>query len=409
VTPISSLITFHVLDDRGHRARLADLVVDIGTDRPEVTRLVVDGNEQVAADGLRVSIARRELQIESLARRTSAVTADERPRVPLLHALLDKLVIDLSIRGPARVNDILLDSGGQGLRLRAIDTSTRGVLRRLTRGRWPVCHEGALTDWRDVVFLRGTPGHVTDSAGCRRIGRLPPGEIGRLSNALPYLHAAELIGALPHHVGAEVLEVLPPQRQLQVFDELSDDGASQLLPELAPDTVADLLTRLEPAEARQHLRRLPDDRRRLVTELLQYPEDTVGALMTNDVVAVPEDITLSEACQLLHDSLATPAFVYYVYVVDGQESRRLRGMVTLRELLTAESASPIREAMNPYLAALTPLSPAAPACQEVIDNRVQALPVVGEDGRLLGALTADAALAHIGPPGWRSRTRYVFS
>ena len=84
-------------------------------------------------------------------------------------------------------------------------------------------------------------------------------------------------------------------------------------------------------------------------------------------------------------------------------------MVTLRELLTAEPASSVTDAMNPYLAVLTPLGPAAQACEEVIDNRVQALPVVGEGGRLLGALTADAALAHIAPASWRTRTRHVFS
>jgi len=210
-------------------------------------------------------------------------------------------------------------------------------------------------------------------------------------------------------VGAEVLEVVPPQRQLLVFEELDADCASQLLAVLAPDTVADLLARLEPEEAREKLRRLPESRRRLVTDLLQYPEGTVGVVMTNDVVVIPEGVTISDACRLLHDSLATPAFVYYAYVVDGQESRRLRGMITLRELLTAEPASSVKDMMNPYLAALTPLSPAAQACQEVIDNRVQALPVVGEGGRLLGALTADAALAHIAPASWRTRTRHVFS
>jgi magnesium transporter len=247
------------------------------------------------------------------------------------------------------------------------------------------------------------------NVGCQRIARLSPGEIGRLSNALPYLHAAELIRLIPARVGAEVLEVMALQRQLQVFDELDDDGASKLLAVLAPDTVADLLARLEPEEARQHLRRLPEGRRRLVTDLLRYPEGTVGAVMTNDVVVIPEGVTIAEACRLLRDSLATPAFVYYAYVVDAPESRRLRGMVTLRELLTTDPDSSIRDAMNPYLAALAPLGPAAPACQEVIDNRVQALPVVGEGGRLLGALTADAALAHIAPASWGTRTRHVFS
>src|SRR5262249_29979172 len=105
----------------------------------------------------------------------------------------------------------------------------------------------------------------------------------------------------------------------------------------------------------------------------------------------------------------TPAFVYYAYVVDAPETRRLQGMVTLRELLTADPGATLRDMMNPYLAALGPLRPLGPACQEVIDNRVQALPVVSEDGRLLVVLTADAVLVHIAPASWRARTRHVFS
>jgi len=406
--PLSLLRYAEVMDTRGHRTPLKDLAVDLQRDYPAVTGLVV-GDTTTCSGPLRLSGSTGPLHLHEFASEQGLSAAPKDQEVLLVRDVLDSLVIDLRERGPARINDIFLERDEAGLRVRAIDTSVRGIVRRLTRGRWPAASARDLSDWRYVLFLDRVSRRPKVTDTCRRIARLPPGEIGRLSNALPYLHAAELISLLPDRVGAEVLEVLDAQRQLQVFDELDRERVSQLLAVLAPDTVADLLARLEPEEARQHLRELPKFRRHLVTELLQYPHDTVGAVMTNDVVVVPEGVTVSEACRLLHDSLATPAFVYYAYVVDAPDTRRLRGMVTLRELLTADPAASLRDVMNPYLAALDPLSPLAPGCREVIDNRVQALPVVSEDGRLLGVLTADAALVHIAPASWRARTRHVFS
>src|SRR4029453_5799527 len=204
--------------------------------------------------------------------------------VRLVGDVLDKLVLDLTRRGPARVNDLLLGLEDATLRLKAVDPPARGLWRAPTGGRWPAVSEDGLVDWRYVVFLHGRSRSSADNSTCCRIARLPVGEIARLTNALSYLHAAGLLGFLPLRVAAEVLEVLPGPRQLQVFEELDDGYASQLLAVLAPETAADLLARLEPQAARDWLRHLPDGRQRLVAELLQYPENTVGAAMTNDMV-----------------------------------------------------------------------------------------------------------------------------
>ena len=402
-----------MVDARGHRAPLLDLAVDLRDgDYPKVERVLVghpNAPRELAASELRLSASGRDLKVEGLATVAPTSAEDGRHELLLIHDLLDTLIIDLGRRGPARVNDLLLEPHSRGLRLKAVDASARAIARRLTRGRWPAPSEAELTDWKYVAFLRGDPDRGTDDVTCGRIARLPPGEIARLSTALPYLHAAELIGLLPDHAAAEVFAVLAPERQIQVFEELREEQASNLLALLAPDAATDLLARLEPGFARGHLDRLPEPRRRLVLELLQYPEHTVGGIMTNDVVLLPEHATVAEATRHLRESLSTPAFVYYVYVVDDLESRRLRGMVTLRELLTADADATLHDVMNPYLTALAPLDPARPACNEVIDHRVQALPVVGDAGRILGTVTADAALAQIAPASWRARTRNVFS
>jgi magnesium transporter len=413
LVPLSHLRHRQVVDAKGRRAPLLDLGVDLREgDYPTVKRLLVgrpNAPHELPTSKLRLTELGRDLRIDDLATMAPAWTEHGLHEVLLIHDLLDALVIDLERRGPARVNDLLLEHYDGGLRLNAIDGSARALVRRLTRGRWPAPSEADLTDWRYVAFVRGDPGRRADDVTCGRIARLPPGEIARLSTALPYLHAAELISLLPDQAAAEVFSVLAPERQIQIFEELDEEQASNLLALLAPDVATDLLARLEPGIARAHLDRLPEPRRRLVLELLQYPAHTVGGIMTNDVVLLPEHETVAQALCLLRESLSTPAFVYYVYIVDDLESRHLRGIVTLRELLTADADATLHDVMTEYLTALAPLDPARPACNEVIDHRVQALPVVGDAGRILGAVTADAALAQIAPASWRARTRNVFS
>src|SRR5439155_8117938 len=162
----------------------------------------------------------------------------------------------------------------------------------------------------------------------RRVAMLQPAEISRLLDAVPYLHAAELLTLIADPVAADTLEGMRAERQVQVFEELDDDRRVRLLQLMAPDNAADLLGRLGPEQARELLDALPSERRDPVIELLRYPEDTAGGIMTNDIVVVPYDLTIGQAREAIRGRLARPDFVYYVYAVDEMQSQRLHGVLT---------------------------------------------------------------------------------
>src|SRR5690606_14544830 len=143
-----------------------------------------------------------------------------------------------------------------------------------------------LYDWRYVEFLRGQP-NAPGTGTQQRVARLPPGEIAHLVESMPYLHAAELVGLLPEELGADVLEAMSPERHLQVFEELSDAQRIQLLALMAPDAAADLVGHLQLEAAGRRLETLPPTRRDQFVELLRYPEDSAGGIMSNEIVLVP--------------------------------------------------------------------------------------------------------------------------
>lgn len=329
--------------------------------------------------------------------------------VLLARDILDATVIDLQNLRLRRANDLLLEDR-QGLRLVAADSGARALLRRLSAGLYRGFRRNELLDWKYVEFLRGDPRLVQAGADYhRRIEHLPPGEIASLADSLPYLHAAELVSLLSPQLAADTLELVNSERQLQVFEELDEAHALPILEKMAPDIATDLIGRLTAGQARHYLSRLRGPAYERIVDLLRYPEDTVGGIMTNDVIALPGSLTIAEARRRLRTELQEPDFVYFLYVVDNDEARHLKGVVSLRSILVARDDQRLEAIMNPYLETLAPLDSPRRAARRLIKSQLAALPVTAPDGRLLGVVTVDAAVSLAAPGAWSAQAPRVFS
>jgi CBS domain-containing protein len=412
---LSELRQFKVVDRRSPPGRLTDLAVDLATgDYPLVTRVLfrTDRGQPVALpwDAVRtVEWRLRRLVVADVGAARAAPPEALQRTVLLRRDILDALVLDIAARQTMRANDLWLKETEDGLWLRAADVSPWAVLRRLGRGWLGRGAERRLVDWRDIEFLRGDPRlAVAGGDYHRRIARLSPPAIAQLAEAIPYRHAAELLTLLPEPLAADTLEVLAPARQLQVFTTLDDDYAHRLLTLMAPNTAADLVGRIEPAAAQVILDGIPADKADRIVDLLRYPENSAGGLMTNDVPSVEVDLSVGEARDLLPAQLRTPDFPYYVYVVEP-ETRKLRGVLSLRDLLLHDATTQLTEIMHGDVVVLDPLETAQDAARRVVEEHLAALPVVARDGRLLGAVTFDAALAQVAPLAWRDHAPRIFS
>ncbi|MFN2452833.1 MAG: magnesium transporter MgtE N-terminal domain-containing protein [Pyrinomonadaceae bacterium] len=413
---LSRLRRFELIDRHEKRARLTDVAVALlEDDYPPVTRVLFqqpDGTECSLSwsDVESIDVAARWIKVKDLAHAEPTTPELPKGEVLLRRDILDALVLDLQNRRATRANDLCLEETGHQLRLHAADTSARAMLRRLTGGRYTQVRKSGLFDWKYVEFLRGDPQAVKNGAGYNlRITRLPPGEIARLTDPLPYLHAAELITLLPDPKAADTLEAMSPERQLQVFEELEEDQAIRLLELMAPDAAANLVGHLKPDTTRLYLNRLPKDRSERIVELLRYPEDTVGGIMTNDVVCIAVGLTITEARRVLRERLKEPGFVFLIYVVDDEETRLLRGLVSLRTIVTADDEAKIENLMDPYVTTLHPWEEANESAYRVINSHLAAMPVTGSEGQLVGIVTVDAAVALVAPQSWRSQAPRVFT
>lgn len=411
---LSELLRWNVTDVAGQRISLADLVVDVAAgDYPPVTHAIVSGS------GKRL-VALPWDMVQSLDSDAGKVVVSDLSAVPeapatfiaqsvlLRRDILDALVLDLQTRRAMRANDLWLEEKKRRLTLRALDASFSAILRRLSRD--TLGHGRNLHDWKYIEFLRGDPGAARSGADYhRRIASLPPGEIAHLTDSLPYLHAAELLTLLPDSLAAATLESMEPGRQIQIYEEFDDDQRTRILTLMRPDEAADLAGHLQPDAAQAVLERLPAERRAQVVDLLRYPEDTAGGIMNNDIIIVPAGLTIEEARRTLRDQLIEPDFVYFIYVVDDEETRRLLGVLTLRELLVSRQEALVTEVMRSHLVTIFPLEPAKQAARRVTESGLVALPVISRDGRLLGAVTVDSAVEQIAPESWRAQVPRIFS
>jgi Mg/Co/Ni transporter MgtE len=324
--------------------------------------------------------------------------------------VIDALVLDLHNRRATRANDLWLEEEKGKLLLKAADTSSLAILRRLSHGLFGSGPSRASYDWKYIEFLRGDPHAVRRGAGYHmRIKRLPPGDIAGLCSSLPYLHAAELLTLLPDAVAADTLAAMAADRQVQVFGELEDEQAVSLLTRIKANDAANLLRRLTIESTKRFLKGLPKARSEKLVELLRYPEATVGGIMTNDMVVLASEQTVREARLRLRERLKQTDFTHFLYVVESEANPLLRGTTSLQDLIVADDERRLHEIMNVYITTLDPLEPADSGAYRVLNSHLAAMPVIGREKQLLGIVTVDAAVMQVAPQSWTVQAPKIFS
>lgn len=196
-----------------------------------------------------------------------------------------------------------------------------------------------------------------------------------LLDALSDERAAMLLYELAPEERAEVLDLLPIERASAIFDEMPSDEAADLLAELPTAEADALLERMEPEQA--------DD----VAELMRYPEDTAGGLMTKEFVAVSPDETTADVIGRLRAHHDDAEMIYTLYVLD--EDERLLGEVTLRDLIVCPPDTPLTKVMRREFVSVPVDLPEEEVAEIVRRHDLLAVPVLDGDGRLLGIITVD--------------------
>ena len=218
----------------------------------------------------------------------------------------------------------------------------------------------------------------------------PPADVAEVILDMPEDEQVIIFRVLPHDLAADVFEYLDFDAQQKLLRAMAHEQVVGILNEMAPDDRTALLEELPSAAARQLIRLLTPEERRIATALLGYPEDSVGRLMTPDFIAVREDWTVQQVLDYIREHGRDSETLNFVYVVDDRG--KLIDDVRMREFLLRPLTAKVSEIRDQTFGALNVTDSQQDALNVFRKYDRAALPVVDSNGVLVGIVTADDML-----------------
>lgn len=218
---------------------------------------------------------------------------------------------------------------------------------------------------------------------------LGPDELREAWPALSDEERVQGFTILPDEQAEEFLSHLPAADAFDLITELPEDRQRHWLRGLPPDDIADIIQEAEEKEDQESILALLDKKHRTEAErLLQYDEEHAGGLMTPRFARLKADMTVAQAIEHLRRQKSENAeLIYYAYVVDANE--RLVGVVSFRELVISPPEQRISELMTTDLVSIPDTMDQEEVSRIFAHEDLICLPVVDEQGRMKGIVTAD--------------------
>lgn len=339
------------------------------------------------------------LKVPAVEIRFSYLQPDE---VLIARDILNKQIVDTRGMRVVRVNDLKLsDTSSTQLRLLGAEVGARGILRSLSPALEHVALKVARTfghpiperiiAWSYMDLVERDLSNVKLSVSHKTLDDMHPADI------------ADIIERLDPRLRGQVFAQLDDEQRAGAMAEFDDDAmaaelmggmnereASRMLSEMDPDDAAELVSELDYDKAEKLLRLMGVQEQRAIRQLLGYREDTAGRIMTSEFAALPEDKTVADAVELLRGLDEDFESVRYVYLSD--EDNKLSGVVTLNALIVAEPETPLADICTREVITASPEDDQEDVAEDIAKYNLLAMPVVADDGHLLGIVTVDDAL-----------------
>jgi magnesium transporter len=411
---VSELLGKPVADVDGVRiGHLDDLIAVMRGDvpHPVVTAIVVKrsrGNLVVPMADVAVLVAPA-VPLTRLLKDIEPYLPGERD-VYLVRDVLDKQIIDTNGVRVVRVNDLELTRVNGDFYVANVDISGLGLMRRLGMGKVAqrFQRKGGTTgtiSWDEIELLSADqPMRLRVSSD--KITELHPADLAEIISDLTRSESDKLLESLDVETVADALEEVEPEFQAALVETMSDERVADVLEEMSPDAAADLLAELPEERSEDLLNLMEKDDAADVRKLLSYPIDTAGGLMTTEYIVVRPDLTAEQAIAVLREEAAEAETIYYVYVTD--ENDKLMGVFSLSDLVIAQPATPITNFMHHRVVTVNVNDSQDDVAHVVSKYNLLAVPVVDDQRRLHGIVTADDALDKILPTAWKKKIPRLF-
>ena len=215
-------------------------------------------------------------------------------------------------------------------------------------------------------------------------------DIAALFEILPRRKLSLLFRLLPKEQAAEAFVEMDLDLQEHLIHGFSDNELKEIVDELYLDDTVDMVEELPANVVKRILAQANPETRQLINEMLQYPEDSAGSVMTTEYVDLSADMTVPDAIKHIKRTGVDKETINVCYVTSSD--RKLIGEVPIRSLILAEDKETVGEIMQKNVISVTTQEDQEEVAQTFAKYDCIALPVVDSEGRLVGIVTVDDAI-----------------
>ena len=217
-----------------------------------------------------------------------------------------------------------------------------------------------------------------------------PSDIAALFGELEERQIPLMFRLLPKEQAAETFVEMEPDAQELLIKSFSDNELKEIVDELYVDDAADLVEEMPANVVQRILKQADPEMRTRINQILRYPDNSAGSIMTTEYVSLRPSMTVEEAILRIRRQGVDKETIYTCYVTEG---RKLIGLVTVKDLLLAQDdETPIQEMMETNLISVNTHTDQEEVARMFSKYNFLALPVVDKENRMLGIVTFDDAM-----------------
>lgn len=199
-----------------------------------------------------------------------------------------------------------------------------------------------------------------------------------------------LFRVLPKDEAADVFSYMEPDLQEKLINCLTDKELKLVIDELFMDDTVDLIEEMPSNVVKRILKTVSKEDRKTINELLKYPDDSAGSIMTTEFIDLKVNMTVDKAFEKIKKIGLKKETVYTGYVLDVR--REIIGIIDIKDLLLAERDTLIKDLMETNVISVNTLDDKEEVAKQFDKYDVMALPVVDKEDRLVGIITVDDAI-----------------
>lgn len=203
-------------------------------------------------------------------------------------------------------------------------------------------------------------------------------------------NVVKLFRILPKEQAGEAFSYMEPYMKEKLIQDLTDTELKGIINELFMDDTVDLIEEMPSNVVKKILKVVNAKDRKIINELLQYPEDSAGSIMTTEFIDLKETMTVEQALQRIRDIGIDSETIYNCYVLN--KNRVLLGIIDIKEILISKKEQVIKELMTTNVISVNTLEDQEDVAKLFDKYDMYAIPVVDTENRLVGIITVDDAI-----------------